>query len=198
MDSASPKRILVIAGPTGVGESTVTKEIITRYPVFTRLTTATTRAPRAGERNEIDYYFFSNEEFERLIASGDIIEYQNNRDTNVYYGSYKADLEKKLAHGFNLIMNVDIVGAKYYKEQHGATTIFLLPDSWDNIEKRLREREPDMDPAELANRLAYARREADEESPYYDYKVVNAQGKLAETIETITEILKKEGYRLER
>lgn len=192
------KRILVISGPTGVGESTVTKEIMKRYPVFTRLTTATTRAPRQGEQHEIDYYFFSNDEFERLIAAGEIIEYQNNRDTNVYYGTYKPDLDKKLAAGFNLIMNVDIVGARYYKEHYNATTIFLLPDSWDNIEKRLREREPDMDPTEMENRLAYARREAEEEGSYYDHQIINAQGKLEDTIANVVEILKKEGYQLER
>ena len=106
-------RILVIAGPTGCGESTITKEIIKQFPRFKRLVTATTRMPRLNEKNEIDYYFFSKQEFQNEIKKGNILEYTyiENRDT--YYGTYKKDLENKLNNGFSIIINPDIVGAKF-------------------------------------------------------------------------------------
>src|SRR3989338_3426118 len=84
------------AGPTGSGESAVTAEIIKRYPIFKRLVTATTRPPRLRERTGVDYYFFSAEEFQREISKGNILKCQNNRN-GFYYGSYRPDLEKKLA-----------------------------------------------------------------------------------------------------
>jgi len=189
------KKILIIAGPTGVGESTVTKELIARYPIFKRLVTATTRSPRLKEKNKIDYYFFTEAQFKRRIADGRIIEYQNNRD-GVYYGSYKPDLDKKLKQGFNIIMNPDIVGAKFYKKNYNATTIFLLPDSWANLKKRHLLRNPDIKAQELKKRLAYAKSEIKNESNFYDYKIINKQGELITTMEKIIKIIKKEGYRL--
>jgi guanylate kinase len=101
--------IFIISGPTGTGESTITNEIIQRFPNFTRLVTATSRPPRLREKNGIDYYFFSKQEFENEIKKGNILEhtYVANRDT--YYGTYKIDLENKLAKGFNIIVNPDIV-----------------------------------------------------------------------------------------
>jgi len=189
------KRVLVIAGPTGVGESTVTKKLIERFPRFSRLVTATTRAPRANEKNSVDYYFFTEAQFQDEIKKGNIIEYQNNRD-GVYYGSYKPDLERKLNAGRTIIINPDIVGAKFYKENYNATTIFLLPDSIEHLRERHYTRNPNLDAAELEKRLAYARREIEDESGYYDYRVINMQGKLGETLVEIIDILRKEGYEL--
>jgi len=197
MENNNQKKILVIAGPTGVGESTVTKKIIEKFPIFTRLVTATTRQPRLNEKNGIDYYFFTEEEFKNNINNGDIIEHQNNRD-GIYYGSYKPDLEKKLKDGLNIIMNPDIVGAKYYKKNYNAVTIFLMPDSFENLKKRHINRSSDFNSDDLKKRLDYAKREIEEESPFYDYKIVNAQGKLSETIEKITKILETEGYILKK
>ena len=127
------KRVLVIGGPTGSGETTITNEIIKRYPVFTRLVTATSRKPRNNEQTKIDYYFFSKEDFEKNIKSGDIIEYTYIENRDSYYGTYKPDLDDKLEKGFNVIVNVDIVGAKYYKKNYNATTIFIKPSSLEEL-----------------------------------------------------------------
>jgi len=189
------KRILVIAGPTGVGESTVTKKIINKYPKFKRLVTATTRQSRYKEKNKVDYYFFTEEKFKKEIEKGNIIEYQNTRD-NIYYGSYKPDLEKKLNKGFNIIINPDIVGAKYYKKNYNATTIFLMPDSMENLKKRHYKRNPNITSNDLKKRLAYAKKEIEKESSCYDYKIINAQGKINETINQLIAIIKKENYKL--
>jgi guanylate kinase len=190
------KKVLVIGGPTGSGETTITNEIIKQFPVFTRLVTATSRKPRNGEKDKVDYYFFSKEEFEKNIANGDIIEhtYIENRDN--YYGTYKPDLDEKIAKGFNVIVNVDIVGAKYYKENYNAATIFIKPESIEELRERLANRDKNIDPEELNKRIENAENEIKNEMDFYDYVVVNANGKLEEAVEKTFDILKKENYTL--
>ncbi|MEK7189110.1 MAG: guanylate kinase [Patescibacteria group bacterium] len=188
------KQVVVISGPTGSGESTVTKEIISRHPNFVRLVTATSRPKRLKEEHGVDYYFFTEEEFKNEIEKGDIIEYQTNRSANAYYGTYKPDLDKKLAAGNIIIANTDIIGTRFYKKSYNATTIFIAPESLEEIKTRLLSREPDMDPEKLEARMAYAKRELEEESPFYDYQVVNRQNKLQDTVARVEEILKKEGF----
>jgi len=190
------KKALVIAGPTGVGESTVTNEIIRQYPIFKRLVTATTRKPRNKEKNGVDYYFFSKKKFQQEIKKGNILEYTyiENRDT--YYGTYKKDLDQKLKKGFIVIINLDIVGAKYFKKNYNATTIFIKPDSIKNLEKRLVARQPNISKEELTKRIKNAKDEIKKEGPFYDYHIVNKEGKIKETLKKVSAILKKEGYEL--
>ena len=190
------KRVLVIGGPTGSGESTITNAIIKRFPIFTRLVTATSRKPRNGEKDKIDYYFFSKEEFEKQIGDGNIIEYTFIKNRDAYYGTYKPDLDEKIAKGFNVIVNVDIVGAKYYKENYNATTIFIRPESIEELRERLANRDKNIDPEELNKRIENAENEIKNEMDFYDYVVVNANGKLEEAIEKTSDILKKEDYSL--
>lgn len=190
------KRVLVFGGPTGSGESTITNEIIKRYPNFKRLVTATSRAPRNKEQNKIDYYFFSKEDFEKKIESGDILEHTYVENRGVYYGAYKPDLDQKIADGFNVIANVDIVGAKYYKENYNAATIFIKPRSLDELRARLAKRDKNITPEELANRMKNAKAEMENEMDFYDYTVINADGKLEEAIEEIIKIIRKEDYKL--
>lgn len=189
----SKKRFLIISGPTGVGESTITKEIIKRFPSFVRLVTATSRKPRLNEKNGIDYYFFSEEEFLKEIKNGNILEYQNTRDGS-YYGTYKPDLDKKIAEGFNIIINPDIVGTKFFKENYNATTIFIMPESIESLKQRHLDRDPNVSPEDLEARLKYAQFEIDNESFYYDYKIVNKYGFLENAIEDIINILKTEKF----
>lgn len=186
-------KVVVIAGPTGVGESTITKEIIKRFPNFMRLVTATSRAPRPGETEGIDYYFLSKEEFENKIKNGEILEYQNTRDGS-YYGTYGPDLDKKLADGFNIIGNFDIVGARFFKKKYNSVSIFIMPESIESLKQRHRDRNPNISEQELEARIKYAEYEINEEAPFYDYKIINHYGQLEKAIADITEILKKENY----
>jgi guanylate kinase len=190
------KKVLVIGGPTGSGESTITNAIIKRFPVFTRLVTATSRKPRNGEKDKIDYYFFSKEEFEKQIGDGNIIEYTFIKNRDAYYGTYKPDLDEKIAKGFNVIVNVDIVGAKYYKKNYNATTIFIKPESIEELRERLANRDKNIDPEELNKRIENAENEIKNEMDFYDYVVVNANGKLEEAVEKTFDILRKENYSL--
>ena len=190
------KKVLVIGGPTGSGETTITNEIIERFPVFTRLVTATSRKPRNGEKDKIAYYFFSKEGFEKQISNGNIIEYTYIENRDAYYGTYKPDLDEKIAKGFNVIVNVDIVGAKYYKENYDATTLFIKPESIEELKGRLINRDKNIDPEELEKRIRNAENEIEKEMSFYDYIIVNANGKLNEAIEKTIDILKKENYSL--
>jgi guanylate kinase len=190
------KRVLVIGGPTGSGETTITNEIIKRFPVFTRLVTATSRKPRNGEKNKIAYYFFSKDEFEKQISDGNIIEYTYIENRDDYYGTYKPDLDTKIEKGFNVIVNVDIVGAKYYKGHYNATTIFIKPESIEELKGRLTNRDKNISQEELEKRLQNAENEIEKEMPFYDYVVMNANEKLDKAIEETADILTKENYTL--
>jgi guanylate kinase len=192
------RKILIIGGPSGVGESTITNGIIKKYPIFSRLTTATTRSPRLKERDGADYYFFSIQKFKNEIKKGNIIEHTYVKNRRVYYGSFKPDLEKKLKRGYNIIVNPDIVGAKYYKTNFGAVTIFIKPDSLSSIKKRQLARNPEITTKELNKRLESARNEIKNEAKYYDYIIINKQGRLNDTIKQLINIIKKEKYSLKR
>lgn len=183
--------IFIISGPTGVGESSITNAIIERIPNFTRLVTATTRPPRLNEKNGIDYYFFSKDEFQNKINDGTILEhtYIANRDT--YYGTYKPDLKDKLHKGLNIIVNPDIIGAKYFKNNYKAVTIFIKPESLEDLRKRLIARDPHISSEELQKRLFNARNEIEKEESFYDYSVINEDGKLDEAIDKVVKIIKE-------
>ena len=182
-------QVIVIAGPTGVGESTVTKKLIERHSNFVRLVTATTRPPRLGEKEGVDYYFFSKEKFQDELKKGNILEYTYIENRDVYYGSYKPDLEAKLKKGLTVIVNPDIVGARYYKENFAALTIFLLPESLDILKKRIQRRQPSISGEELKKRLKNAEKEIREEGPFYEYKIYNREGEIEKTIEEIEKII---------
>ncbi|MEK9154139.1 MAG: guanylate kinase [Patescibacteria group bacterium] len=192
------RQVIVIAGPTGSGETTVTNEIVKHFSGrVKRLVTATSRLPRAGEKNGVDYYFFAKEEFARLKERGDILEstYIPNRDT--YYGTYAPDLKKKIDSGYIVIVNPDIVGARYYKEKYNAVTIFIAPESIDTLERRIRERNPELSDTEIVQRRANAEEEILKEKSFYDYIVKNMDGKLDEAVHRVLDIMRKESYTLE-
>ncbi len=195
MQTPGSKQVAVVSGPTGSGESSITNAIVRRYPQrVVRLVTATTRAPRPGEQNGIDYYFFTKEEFLAKEKAGEMLEttYVKNRDT--HYGTYKVDLDAKLDAGYIVIVNPDIVGTKFYKTHYNATTVFVMPGSMDEVPARLRARNPEMDETEIMKRYENALREVKEERSFYYYEVVNADGKLNDAVESVITILKKEGY----
>ncbi len=191
------KQVAIISGPSGSGESTITKALVERFPgKVTRMITATTRPPRDNEQDGVDYFFFTKDEFKKLEAEGVIPEsgYIANRDT--YYGTYLPDLQEKIAKEMVVIGNLQIKGTLYHKEHSNATTIFLDPESIDALMKRIRTRSPYLSEEEFAARREDAEREINEERSYYDYFVTNADGKLEEAIEKVIKILKKEGYNL--
>jgi len=191
------KSVVVIAGPSGSGKNAVIEEILKRYKRCSLLINATTRAKREGEHEGVDYHFLTEENFKKKIESGDILEYRYVPALGTYYGTYKPDLESRIERGDVVLAHKDIVGARYLKEHYGALTFFLLPESVESLERRIRARNPAMPREELEERMKMVKREVEKEAPQYDYKVVNKDGGLEKTVEEIVAILKKEGYNLE-
>lgn len=191
------KQVAVIAGPSGSGKNTIVMEIQRRYPHCVKLITATTRAMRPGEADGVDHYFFTKEEFEKLLDSGRIIEHRYVAALDTYYGIYRLDLDRRIESGHIVLAEVDISGAKILKNLYDATTIFILPESVDQFRRRLIARNPEWTEAELDARMSTTQEELAEHAPQYDYRVVNADGRLAEAVQEIIDILQKEGYNLD-
>lgn len=190
------KQVVVVAGPTGAGKDSVIKELIRRYPnTFELAANATTRQPRDGEVDGVSYHFFTNDRFKQELAAGNIPEHYYREETDTYYGIYKPHLDAQLASGKVVAAQVQIVGAKYLKENYGAITFFIMPSDMAVFEKRVRARAPVSD-TEWAERMKHANREIEEDAPHYDYQIRNEDGKLKEAVDEVVAILKKEGYNL--
>ncbi len=190
------KQVVAIAGPAGSGKDSVIRGILARYPNTVFLTNATTRTPRPGEAHGVNYYFLTNDEFKKELEAGNILESYHRPDTDTYYGTYKPDIEKKLAEGKIAFSQIQIVGAKYLKEHYGATTIFIMPPSPEAFERRIRSRSP-MSDVEWEERKKFTENEIQNEAPWYDYRIANEDGKLEDAVDEVVAILKKEGYTLE-
>lgn len=188
------RTVVVIAGPTGSGETTFTNELILAYPHMTRAVTATTRAPRTGEEDGIDYYFFTPEKFFEEVQAGRIAEHTHVKSRDAHYGSYLPDLEEKLAAGKTVIINTDLKGARFYREHYDAVTIFIKPKSLDVLRDRIERRDPNVTEREVNLRMVQALQEIIEAEDQYDYVVFNTDGEFADTIIKVVEILRREGY----
>lgn len=190
------KNIVIIAGPSGSGKNSVMNEVFKKVKNSVDFITATTRKPREGENDGVDYFFFSKERFENELKKGNILEHYYRSDTDTYYGSYKPYIEESIRNNKILLGDLQIVGAKFYKEHYNATTIFILPPDLDILEKRVRSR-ADMSDAEWAERLKHLEREMTEDIGFYDYKIKNEDGRLKETVKNVFQILEKEGFELQ-
>lgn len=192
----SLKKVIVIAGPSGSGKNAVISEIMRRSPHCARLVTATTREMRPGEVDGVDYHFFSPERFDEELAAGKIPEHRFVPELGTSYGIYIPDLEKRMKDHAVVFAQVDIEGARLLKERYGATTIFIMPESLEQFRGRLRVRNPEWSQKEFEARMKITEDELRMHSPQYDYRVVNADGRLPETVEQVIEIMRKEGYTL--
>ncbi len=193
---ADQKKVVVIAGPSGSGKNAIIAEILKRYPHCVRAVTATTRAPRPGERDRVDYYFLTREQFEAGMAAGTIPEHRFVPSLGTYYGFYLPDLEEKLKTHPTVFAQVDVQALPLVKERYRATTIFIMPESVVQFRERLRARNPEWSDQEFAVRMEITERELRVDAPQFDYRVVNADGALQQTVDEIVGILEKEGYTL--
>lgn len=190
------KQVVVIAGPAGSGKDSVIDGIVARCPNTVRMVTATTRPPRPGERNGINYHFLTKEQFEAEMTTGNILEHYVRSETGHMYGTYKPDIEARIASGKVVLCQLQIVGAKYMKDHYDATTFFIMPPHSEAFEKRIRERAP-MSDTEWAERQAFTKREIEAEAPLYDYHIQNEDGKLDEAVSAVIDILTREGFTLQ-
>ncbi len=162
-------RLFVISGASGVGKSTVLGTVMKRNPDLRFSVSATTRDPRPGETDGVEYYFITKEQFKEMIAQNAFIEYDAHMDH--YYGTPTAQLEEKLAIG-DVILDIEPVGAfNVRKVRPDATLIFIAPPSMEELERRLRGR-GDTSEEQIQKRLKRAEWEM-EQSPKYNHIVIN-------------------------
>lgn len=190
------KQVVVIAGPSGSGKNAIIGKIRERFPHSTQLVTATTRLARPGERDGVDYHFFTQERFDAGISSGNIPEHRFVPALNTSYGIYLPDLEKRLVNGDTVFAQVDIEGARYLHDHYHATTIFIMPESLQQFRGRLRVRNPEWTEHEFDARMKITEEEIRVHAPQYEYRVINADGRLQDTVHQVIDILLKEGYNL--
>jgi guanylate kinase len=127
------------------------------------------------------------------LARDNILEHYYRNATDTYYGTYKPDIDARLGRGELVFCVIQIVGAQYMKEHYGALTIFIEPRSIDEFERRIRARAP-MSDAEWQERKEFTERELRIEAPWYDYRVVNADGELDTAVESVMDVLRNERY----
>ncbi|MFD4960777.1 guanylate kinase [Microbacterium sp. NPDC058389] len=164
-------RLVVLAGPTAVGKGTVAAYIKDNHPEILLSVSATTRAPRPGEVDGEHYFFVDDAEFDRMIADGELLEHATVH--NAYrYGTPRGPIEKALAEGRTVLLEIDLQGARQVRDADpSATLVFLLPPSWDELVQRLIGRGTE-DAPERARRLRTAKTELASQGEF-DYRVVN-------------------------
>jgi len=188
------RKIVVIAGPSGSGETTFTDELMLAFPHFTRAVSATTRQPRVGEREGEDYYFMTKERFFEEVQAGKIAEHTYVKNRDAHYGTYLPDLEKRLASGKTVIVNTDLSGARFFKKQYDALTVFIKPKTMQVLYDRLIRRDSSIGKEEVISRLLNATQEMLEAENNYDVVVFNDDGEFADTMLKIVDRLRNEGY----
>lgn len=168
---AGRSRLIVLAGPTAVGKGTVAAHIKEHHPELLLSVSATTRSPRPGEVEGEHYFFVDDAEFDRLIASGELLEHATVHN-RFRYGTPKAPIEQALASGRTVLLEIDLQGARQVRAAApDATLVFLLPPSWDELVHRLVGRGTE-DAEERTRRLKTAKVELASQGEF-DYHVVN-------------------------
>ena len=167
----SKGKLFVISGASGVGKSTVLKQVMAVRNDLVFSVSATTRESRPGEVNGVHYHFISRENFLEMIRRGEFLEYDEHNDT--LYGTLYSAVTDAMKKG-NVVLDVDPNGAMNVRRVYpDATLIFILPPSWEELERRLTSR-GDTSDEQIRKRLARAKWEI-EQSPKYDYRVINDQ-----------------------
>ena len=163
-------QLVVVSGPAGTGKQTVISQYLKEHPNACTCVSATTREPREGEVDGKDYYFVSYIEFERMIRTGQMLEYSYINKNG--YGTPKNAVEKLRRAGRNVILDVDVVGATKIRTLcPDATLIFIMPPSWEELERRLRS-----DSTKTEEKIRSELETAQEEvlcAGQYDYILIN-------------------------
>jgi len=166
----SDPKVFVISGPSGAGKGTLTDELLKRVPSLTRSVSATTRKPRPGEVNGVDYYFLDEDEFKDRIFQGGFLEWAMVHGN--YYGTLKSVVKEEFSSGKDVVMVIDVQGAASIKEKMPeAVRIFIEPPSIAELVQRLKLRNTETT-AELQERLKNAETEMGL-AGNYDYVVIN-------------------------
>ncbi len=178
-------KVFVITGPSGVGKGTLIRGLLERIPELALSVSATTRAPRPGEEDAVDYHFLTPEQFESYVQAGDFVEhadYSGNR-----YGTLRSELERRLAGGAGVVLEIEVQGARQVRgAMPGAVAVFIAPPSESALRARLVGRGTDS-PEQVDQRLRTAEREL-EAQPEFGHVVVN--DRLEQATDELVEIVR--------
>ncbi len=163
-------RVFVITGPSGVGKGTLIRSLRDRHPRLELSVSATTRTPRAGEKDGVDYHFLTPVEFQRRVAAGEFVEHA--QYAGHHYGTLRAELESRATAGAPVVLEIDLQGARQVRlAMPEAVQVFVAPPSFAELRARLVGRGTD-DPEKVAERLELAEAELAAESEFH-HVIVN-------------------------
>jgi guanylate kinase len=180
-------RVFVITGPSGVGKGTLIRGLMERLPELQLSVSATTRAPRPGERDGVDYHFLAREEFDLRVEDGEFVEHADYAGRS--YGTLRSELDDRLAAGVPVVLEIEVQGARQVRAaMPEAVQVFIAPPSLAALRTRLVGRGTD-DSTEVERRLGVAAQEL-QAKPEFAHVVVN--DRLEDALDRLTAIVKAE------
>jgi guanylate kinase len=180
-------RVFVITGPSGVGKGTLIRGLMERLPVLELSVSATTRAPRPGERDGVDYHFLTREEFDRRVREGEFVEHADYAGRS--YGTLRSELEERVRAGAPVVLEIEVQGARQVRASvPDAVQVFIAPPTLQELRTRLIGRGTD-DPEGVERRLRVAAEELTAQ-PEFAHVVVN--DRLQDALEQLTAVVADE------
>lgn len=160
------KKVIIFSAPSGAGKSTVVRHLLGKYPFLEFSISATSRQPRGSERNGVEYYFFSEQEFRDLIAKDSFVEYEEVYPGS-FYGTLRSEIERIWAKGHVILFDIDVKGGVNLKRIFGdhALSVFIKPPSVEELRRRLENRGTDT-PEAIERRVAKAAEEIQYETRF--------------------------------
>ncbi|WP_428076958.1 guanylate kinase [Candidatus Avelusimicrobium fimicolum] len=181
---------IIVSSPSGAGKTTIVDAVLKRDKSVSRVITATTRAPRTGEKNGVDYHFWTIKQFEQAIKKGQMLEWAQVHTH--YYGIPKKSVDDLMKKGICPILVIDVQGARTVKAQYpNAATVFIVPPSLKELKNRILRRNDNTQDIEI--RLETAKKEM-QELDRYDYALLNDE--LAEAVDKMAGIVAAEQCRV--
>ena len=179
-------KLVIFSAPSGSGKTTIVRELLKRFPQFEFSISATSRQPRGVEQNGVDYYFLSGDEFRERVERGEFVEWEEVY-ASTCYGTLRSEMERIWQKGNVIVFDVDVMGGINLKRLFAADacSIFIMPPSIEELERRLRGRGTDSEEV-IRKRISKADFELSK-APEFDHVVVNDT--LAEAVEEATHII---------